>query len=435
MKRKIYSELLAWKNSGTSKPLMIIGARQVGKTYIIERFCKAEFNEVLSFNLMDNPEIVEIFALNINMGDKISKIELLIGHKINYEETVIFFDEVQISEELIASMKYFAESETAYNIICAGSLLGVKLSRLKQSFPVGKVKLLNMFPMDFEEFLWAMDEELLSEEIRKCFSGTVEMPGPVHLKALDLYRKYLCVGGMPEAVKDLAVKSCDVLLFDRAILADIQTGYLADMTKYIETPLEASRIEAVYRSIPSQLGNRNGKFQYGKIQQGARARSYETALSWLVSSRMIYQCNRTSSPKAPLGGYVEENYFKLFLNDSGLLANIAEVRFDAIMLDRDFAYKGVLTENYIAGQFVAQGIPLYYWHSGNKSEIDFLIDSQQGVLPIEAKSGTNVRARSLEVYIEKFKPDMSIRVSAKNFGYANRVLSVPLYAVHMLKNI
>jgi predicted AAA+ superfamily ATPase len=159
-------------------------------------------------------------------------------------------------------------------------------------------------------------------------------------KALDLYRKYLCVGGMPEAVKNLAENAGDVLRFDRSILTDIRSGYLSDMTKYIETPLEASRIESVYRSIPAQLGNASGKFQYGKVRQGARARSYETALSWLVSSRMVYQCYRVSSPKTPLGGYLEEGYFKLFLNDAGLLADVVGARFDVIMLDRDFAYKG-----------------------------------------------------------------------------------------------
>ncbi|MDR0842392.1 MAG: AAA family ATPase [Acidobacteriota bacterium] len=432
MKRKIYKDLLAWKNSGAAKPLMVVGARQVGKTYTINEFCKAEFEDYLHFNLLDNADLRQIFHEEINTAAKIAQMELLVGRRIDFERTVIFFDEIQESEELIAAMKHFAESETKYRIICAGSLLGVKIKRMQSAFPVGKVKMLEMYPMDFEEFLEASGETLFAEAIREQVANPSAFSEPLHRKGLELQRKYLCVGGMPEAVANLLSVDGSVLGFDASILKDIRTGYLNDMSKHIRNPLETSRIESVYNSIPSQLGNSSGKFMYAEIRKGARARSYESALSWLVSSRMVYECKMVSTPAMPLKGYEAEGYFKLYLNDPGLLCSLLEIRSGEIMLGRDFYFKGILNESYIAGQFKATGKSLYYWRSGNQAEVDFLLDTPDGIAPVEAKSGKTVRSASLGVYRETFHPKKCIRVSERNFGCANDIVSIPLYAAHCL---
>jgi predicted AAA+ superfamily ATPase len=251
MRRLITNKFEQWKTDGASKPLMVIGARQTGKTYSINEFCKANYDRFYTFNLFDRSDIVSLFAEDINTQEKIDKLELIVGEKIDFESSILFFDEVQESEELISSLKFFAESETNYNVICAGSLLGVRLSRFRKPFPVGKVKMLHMRPMGFEEFLLAFEKEGLVEEIKSCAADARAMTKPLHDMALKLYRTYLCSGGMPEAVVQMAAMEGDVLRFDEAILSDIMAAYLSDMGKYIATPMEKARIEAIYRSIPS----------------------------------------------------------------------------------------------------------------------------------------------------------------------------------------
>lgn len=290
MERKIYKELLKWKNTDMKKPLMIIGARQIGKTYIIREFCKKEFQKRIYINLLEHSEIIKIFKQEINTADKFNRMKIYLDIDIDVENTIIFFDEIQESEELISSLKYFNESEQNYKIICAGSLLGVKLKRMHTSFPVGKVKMLNMYPMDFEEFLIANGNNGLIEEINKCYNNNIAMDTVLHEKALNLYRLYLCVGGMPEAVKNLLDNDKDILKFDKSIIEDIINSYLNDMNQYVQNKAEAVKIESIYKSIPSQLGNKSNKFQYGKISSNARKRDYETALDWLLSSTMVYKC-------------------------------------------------------------------------------------------------------------------------------------------------
>ena len=290
MKRKIYQELLNWKNTNIEKPLMIIGARQIGKTYIINEFCKNEFKEYVYINLLEQTEIVKIFKEEINTAEKFKRMKIYLDKDINLENTIIFFDEIQESEELISALKYFNESEEPFKIICAGSLLGVKLKRMHSSFPVGKVKLINMHPMDFEEFLIANNSESLRDEIVNCYKNNIPMDPVLHEKALNLYRLYLCVGGMPESVNNLIINDKDILKYDRSIVEDIYQSYLNDMNKYVANKFEANKIEAIYKSIPSQLGNQSNKFQYGKISSNARKRDYETALDWLLSSTMVYKC-------------------------------------------------------------------------------------------------------------------------------------------------
>ena len=290
MKRKIYDELINWKNTNIQKPLMIIGARQIGKTYIIKKFCEKEFEKNIYINILEHPEIIKIFKEEISTLEKFNRMKIYLDIDIDLDNTIIFFDEIQESEELISSLKYFCESEEPFKIICAGSLLGVKLKRMKTSFPVGKVKMLNMYPMDFEEFLIANGNINLINEIRKCYETNTPIDSVLHEKTLNLYRLYLCVGGMPEAIKNLLDNNKDILKFDKSIIEDIIQSYLDDMNKYVQNKSEAVKIETIYKSIPSQLGNKSNKFQYGKISSNARKRDYETALDWLISSTMVNKC-------------------------------------------------------------------------------------------------------------------------------------------------
>lgn len=299
MERKIYKELVKWKNTDMQKPLMIIGARQIGKTYIIKEFCQNEFKQYIYINLLEHSEIIKIFEQEISTAEKFNRMKVYLDIDIDIENTIIFFDEIQESEELISSLKYFNESEEPFKIICAGSLLGVKLKRMYTSFPVGKVKMLNMYPMDFEEFLMANGNQGLIDEIYKCYNSNTPMDTVLHEKALNLYRLYLCVGGMPEAIKNLIDNDKDILKFDKTIIENIILSYLNDMNKYVQNKAESIKIEAIYKSIPSQLGNKSNKFQYGKISSNARKRDYETALDWLLSSTMVHKCTILNKVEIP----------------------------------------------------------------------------------------------------------------------------------------
>jgi predicted AAA+ superfamily ATPase len=407
---------------------MVIGARQVGKTYIIEEFCEKEFPRSLVFNLFDRADIVSMFSEPVNTEEKIKKLELLTGEKIDFENTILFFDEVQQSEELVAALKYFAESETNFKIICAGSLLGVKIRRFSMPFPVGKVEMLHMGPMDMEEVLLANGEALLIQEIKDCYKNNQNIAKALHEKCLNYYRAYLCSGGMPEAVWNMTENGNDVLLFDSSILSNIRDSYLSDMNKYVAGAAESTKIEAVYRSIPAQLGNKANKFQYSEVKRGARGRDFSSAIDWLASSGMVCICTKVSAPNMPLKGFEEDGFFKVFLNDAGILCSLLGVRLSEIMLDADFHYKGVIVENYVACQFAASGIPLHYWKSKNTSEVDFLIDTAEGIVPVEVKSGKNKASASLELYRERFRPPFAIKIRTGNFGFSAGIKSVPLYA-------
>ncbi|MCI8616887.1 MAG: ATP-binding protein [Clostridia bacterium] len=299
MKRKIYEELLKWKNTDMKKPLMIIGARQIGKTYVIKEFCEKEFEKKIYINLLEHSEIIKIFKQEINTREKFNRMKIYLDIDIDIENTIIFFDEIQESEELISSLKYFNESEEKFKIICAGSLLGVKLKRMHTSFPVGKVKMLNMYPMDFEEFLIANGNQGLIDEIYKCYNNNKAMDQVLHEKALSLYRLYLCVGGMPEAIKNLLYNEKDILKFDNTIIEDIINSYFNDMNKYVQNKSETVKIEKIYKSIPAQLGNQSNKFQYGKISTDARKRDYEIALDWLLSSTMVHKSTILNKVEIP----------------------------------------------------------------------------------------------------------------------------------------
>lgn len=430
MKRIFEQKLFDWKESGMNKPLMVGGARQVGKTYTIKKFANENFEENIYFNLERDEKIKEIFDKTIDDEKIMENIELYLGRKIDLEKTIFFFDEVQVSENFIVSLKYFNESEKPYKIICAGSLLGVKINRFKSSFPVGKVRIEYMYPMNFEEFLMATENNMLKEKIEECYKDMKPMPTFAHKKAIDLYRKYLCVGGMPEAVKNFVENDLDILKFDDHIISDIKDMYIADMKKYVSSSLETVKLEKIYKNIPSQLAKENKNFKYNFIEEGGRKRKYESAIDWLVASKMIminYNCKRM---EIPLKVYIDQSIFKLYLSDVGILTNMSEIKFPDIILDNNFIYKGAITENYVAQEINFKEETLFYWTSKRNAEIDFVLYSKMdGIIPIEVKSGNNIKSVSLNMYMDEYKPKYGIRFSTRNFGFENNIKSIPLYAV------
>lgn len=434
MQRKFWNELMIWKEQNESIPLMVIGARQIGKTYIIDKFCKEKYHDYIYINLMDNEAIIEIFNENINTAEKIRKMELYLNHVIT-KETIIFFDEIQESEKLISSLKYFCEAEFPYKIICAGSLLGVKLKRFQSSFPVGKVMIKYMNPMTFEEFLEAIGYQRIIPEIKKCYDNNEKMSKPIHEKLLEYYRIFLCTGGMPMAVKDIIKNELEILKFNHEFITSIIDAYLADMKKYTLNYYETVKIEKIYKNIPSQLAKENKKFQFAKIEPNARRRDYESSLDWLIASQLVTPCYFVNRFETPLKGFVQEEKFKLYLSDTGILTELLEIPRNKILLNDDFQYKGVITENYVANELNANGYSLYYWAENQVAEIDFLLDTSNGIIPVEVKANENKKSKSLNYYIENNQPKLAIRISANNFGFTNNIKSVPLYAVFCIKNL
>lgn len=436
MKRKIYDELLKWKNNTDNvKPLMVLGVRQSGKTYIINEFCKNEYSNYVYVNLFENINVIELYNSNLTSIEKFNRLKLLLDFDFEKEDTILFIDEIQESEKLISELKYFQENHNNVRIICAGSLLGVKLKRSKFSFPVGKVKMLNMYPMDFEEFLVAMNQEMLIDLIKDCYKNNKQITSPIHEKALNLYRIYLITGGMPESVNNMVKTNGDYIKYDKTILTDIVSSYFKDMDKYVTNESEALRINRVYDSLPSQLSNISNKFQYSNVSKDARAREYATAIDWLEASNMVLRCKAIKTPEIPLEGFVDVDTFKLYLSDVGILNNILKLNIEDILNDNISLYKGVIAENFVANSLVCNGFDLYYYRSNNTSDVDFLLYTKDGIIPVEVKTGNATQSKSLKLYIEKYKPKYAIRISTKDFGYdpKTNIKSIPLYATFLIK--
>lgn len=427
MKRDFYNTLLDWKNNHIEKPLMVIGARQIGKTYIIDQFCKENFKDYIYINLLDNKEIVNLFKEDINTEQKIKEMQVIINYKIT-EDTIIFIDEVQVSEDIISAMKYFAESEFPYKIIIAGSLLGVKLKKFNKSFPVGKVYIEHMYPMSFKEFLVASGNSSCIEIIEKCYKNNEAISDVLHNKLLGYYRDYLCTGGMPEVVKNYSNNN-ELVLESTKILKDIIDSYIADMKMYTNNVTETNKIEKIYKSIPSQLAKENKKYQFSKMDKNARFRDYENAFEWLLSSELIISCYYVNKFETPLKAFMNEDNFKIYLSDVGLLTKVLEIDYKMIIRDETFMTKGAIAENYVATELIKNDLSLYYYQKPQVMEIDFLIDTSKGVIPIEVKANDNIKSSSLNKFMKEYKKDFGIRISTKNFGFENNIKSVPLYAV------
>jgi len=431
VKRKITETLKRWKKNESNMPFMLIGARQVGKTYIVDEFCRENFRDYIYINIEKEKNIIKIFEKTLDPKEILEAIELMQEKTIISEETVIFFDEIQVSEKAIASLKYFNESENKYNIVCAGSLLGVALNRFESSYPVGKVRRGYMHPMDFEEFLWAINQDRLVSKISECFALNKAMLEGPHEKALEIYKEYLFVGGMPASILHHISNDRKLNRFNREIKKDIISDYIADMSKYT-TNSENNKVKKAYESIPRQLGKDDCKFIYKLVEEGAKKARYETSIDWLENSNLINKCILVDSPRIPLKVYEKSNYFKIYLNDVGLLTELAEISLYNILSDEVNIFKGMLTENYVAQAFVSNDIRLNYWKSSNKAEMDFLVNIEGRIIPVEVKAARNTKSKSLGVYRQKYNPDYSIKISGKNFGFVNKIKSVPLYATHLI---
>lgn len=431
MERKIVKELLSWKNNPEKQPLLLQGARQVGKTYSLLAFGKEYYKNVAYFSLEESREIPAVFERDLNPERIINELAAKSGLTILPGDTLVIFDEIQACEQALTSLKYFAEKAPQYHVIAAGSLLGVAMRREKYSFPVGKVDMLTLHPMDFEEFLWALNQEQLCRLIHEAYEAFE--PLLLHDTAMDLYKTYLIVGGMPRAVHEYTTRHD----FDyvTAIQKPLNDSYIADMAKYA-TPQETNKIMAAWSSVPAQLAKENHKFQYKIIKSGARAKEYEVALDWLKAAGMINKCIHVTEGKMPLSAYAENEAFKVYMVDTGILCSKLDIPANAILhTPHSFdGFKGALAENYIMQALIANGITPYYWSSEGRAEVDFVFQDKQGnIIPLEAKSADNVRSKSLRQYRDIYKPVYSIRVSAKNFGFENDLKSIPLYAVFCLK--
>lgn len=431
MHRKIEEELEKWEKN-YKKPLMLVGARQTGKTYILEEFCKNNYNNYVYINLDKEKDIAEIFEETIDPDIIIEKIEIIKNIIINPIDTIIFLDEIQVSERAITSLKYFCESEKPFKIVTAGSLLGVKINRFKSSFPVGKVTIKYLYPMDFEEFLMALKEEKLITEIKNHYESNLPLIISIHEKALDLYKKYLVLGGMPAMINNFIDNECNISHVDFTLQEQIITSYLADMNKYTENS-EGIRNSQIYNSIPKELARTNNTFKYSIVDKDARKIRYESSLEWLLTSNMILKCDLTEKNESPLKAFVNSDKFKLYLSDVGLLRALSNLDYREILLDKNEMFKGVLTENYVACFLYSINKELYYYNF-DKYEIDFLIKIDGDIIPVEVKSGMRTNSKSLNEYIKKYNPVYSIRISSKNFGFENNIKSVPLYAVFCINN-
>ncbi len=432
MYRKIEKKLEVWK-SNYKKPLMLIGARQIGKTYILEDFCLKNYANYIYINFEKDESMNEVFNSSIDPEVIIEKIEIIRKINIDIDNTIIFLDEIQINENAISSLKYFCESKKNYKIVCAGSLLGVKINRFKSSFPVGKVIIEYLFPLDFEEFLMAIGENKLITEIKRHFESNEPILNSIHEKALDLYKKYLILGGMPEIINDFISKECKISSVNLDIQNQIITSYLADMSKYTENTESIKNIK-IYNAIPKELARENNVFQYSIVEKDARKARYESSLEWLLAANMIIKCELTERNESPLKAYVSNAKFKIYLNDSGLLRALSNIEYNEIFLDKNELFNGVLAENYVACEFFSSNKELYYY-TFNKYEIDFLIKIDGDIIPVEVKSGIRNRSKSLNEYVLKYNPKYSIRISKKNFGFENNIKSIPLYATFCLSNL
>lgn len=431
MERKIIEALKRWKASPKRMPLLLGGARQVGKTYTALTFGKQYYKNTAYFNMEDSSEIISIFERDLDPARIVSELSVKLGEAIYPDDTLIIFDEIQACERALTSLKYFCEKAPQYHIIAAGSLLGVALKREKYSFPVGKVDMMTLYPLDFEEFLWATGHEKLCAMIQDSFSSFT--PLSLHDTALDLYKTYLVVGGMPKAVSEyVETKDFD---FVTAAQKSLNDAYIADMAKYA-TPQDTTRIMAAWGSVPAQLSKENHKFQYKIIKSGARAYEYETAIDWLKAAGMVNICTRVREGKMPLAAFADNDSFKLYMMDTGLLCSKFSIAANVVLHSpHSFdGFKGALAENYIMQALTVNGFEPFYWSSPGKAELDFVIQDRSGnILPLEGKSADNVKAKSLRTFVSLYEPPYAIRVSAKNFGFENNIKSIPLYALFCLK--
>lgn len=425
MERSIYSSLKKWKESPTRKPLILQGARQVGKTYILKKFGAREYSEVVYINCDDNNDMQNMFV-DYDVDRIIRSLSAISGISIKPSTTLLILDEIQEVERGLASLKYFCEKAPEYHVAVAGSLLGITLHE-GTSFPVGKVDMLYMYPMDFEEFLLAMGKEQLVELLR---SNSWAALTPLRGMLTELLRQYYFVGGMPEAVKAY-VERGDIWEV-RSIHSKIIDAYRNDMSKHVPKQ-QVQRINMVWNSIPSQLARDNKKFIYGALRKGARANDFEIAIQWLVDSGLVHKVHRISKPVVPLKFYEDMSSFKLFLLDCGLLGALSETPPEQMLIgDNVFEeYKGAFTENYVLQQLKSLPRTFVYYYSNDNStlEIDFVVQHEAHVIPIEVKAEENLRAKSLRQFVTDNSGLHGVRFSMSDYREQDWLTNVPLWAV------
>jgi predicted AAA+ superfamily ATPase len=429
MVRSAMQQLLKWKSKKLRKPLIIRGARQVGKTWLMKEFGRSFFEKTVYINFDNNERMKNLFDGDLDIERIVTGLELYAGHKIDAENTLLIFDEVQEVPKALTSLKYFNEDAPQYQIVCAGSLLGIALHE-GTSFPVGKVEFLDLYPLSFFEFMDAMGKGQFVELLQK---GDFEMANTFKQEYADLLKQYYYVGGMPEAVQVFA----DNRDFNevREIQQRILSAYEQDFSKHAPNEV-VPRIRMLWNSIPAQLTKENKKFIYGLIKEGSRAKEYELAMLWLTDCGLVHKVHRATAPNLPLKAYEDLKSFKLFLLDVGLLSCMVGLRQDVLLDGNELfkEFKGALTEQYVLQQLkTLRGINTYYWAAERATaEVDFVIDNGSDVVPIEVKAETNLQAKSLKVYREKFQPRLSIRTSMADYKKEDWLLNLPLWAIETL---
>ena len=432
MYRIAIEKLYKWKNSKRRKPLIIEGARQVGKTWLMKEFGKQAYADTVYINFDSNSRMADLFSADLDTDRLIMGLELYAGRKINPENTLLIFDEVQEVPRALASLKYFYENAPQYHIVCAGSLLGIALHQ-GTSFPVGKVDFLKLYPLSFSEFLMATGNERFAELLK---NQDYEMITSFKQTYIDALKHYYFVGGMPEAVQSFA-ESKDFNEV-RAIQKRILAAYEQDFSKHAPNEV-VPKIRMLWNSIPSQLARENKKFIYGLVREGGRAREYETAIMWLSDCGLVHKVSRVNAAGIPLKAYEDLKAFKLFIVDVGLLGCMTGLR-QRTLLDGDdlfVEFKGALTEQYVCQQLkTIEDLGIYYYTNDRGScEIDFVVDTGEQIVPIEVKAETNLRAKSLKTYRERFEPELSVRTSMADYKKEDWLLNLPLYAIEQINKI
>jgi len=425
MQRDLFVDLLTWKNSPDRKPLVLQGARQVGKTYLLKEFGKKEYHDCLYLNFERNSELAQFFTAKLEPTKIIENLSLYFEQKIQSHSTLLIFDEIQECPCALNSLKYFCEEAPNFHIAAAGSLLGVKLAHTA-GFPVGKVNFLNLHPLSFYEFLDAINKNGLRSYLSQINTATPLLE-PFHTELLELLKKYMIIGGMPAAVANYAAHRD--LIQIREIQDDILKAYNLDFAKHAPQN-EIMRISQVWQSIPRQLAKDNNKFIFSVIREGARAREYEIALQWLCEAGLIIKSHNLTKPVLPLPAYGDTNAFKVFMLDTGLLSAMSNVPLKLVASDNQlFAdeFKGAITENYVAQVLNSIGKPLYYWTSAATAEVDFIVEDGGDIHPLEVKSGISQRKKSLIEYDKKYQPKILFRASAMNLKHDGKICNLPLY--------
>ena len=431
MHRIAIENLLKWKASKNRKPLIIEGARQVGKTWLMQEFGKQAYKDIVYINFDSNSIMAELFAADLNTDRLIMGLELYAGRKIDPNNTLLIFDEVQEVPRALSSLKYFYENAPQYHIVCAGSLLGIALHE-GTSFPVGKVDFLKLYPLSFMEFLMATDKERFAELLDKMDFGMITSFKHTYIDAL---KQYYFVGGMPEAVQSFAADKDfnEVRNIQKRILA----AYEQDFSKHAPNEI-VPKIRMLWNSIPSQLAKENKKFIYGLVREGARAKEYETAIMWLSDCGLVHKVSRVNAGGMPLKAYEDLKAFKLFVVDVGLLGCMTGLRQRTLLNGNGLfvEFKGALTEQFVCQQLkTIEDLGIYYYTNDRGScEVDFIIDTGEEIVPVEVKAEVNLKAKSLKTYQEKFSPEVSVRTSMADFKKEDWLINLPLYAVEKIVN-